>query len=645
LRFLQEALNNTVVGTSSEKKSGERKKTSGKKTSKSSTNHQITGPWTGERTWKQAIPHIAALHRGGKLVPFTGSGMSRPVCADWTSFISRLCVVTGVSKNALSPNTHSEELLRRADDAMRVLRGWMPNRRRDEISKALSPSKEALDVPPQSKALAEFRWPLVITTNYEDVFLEAVSLPSWNKDTYDIRGRTLQDCHAVLRSLDWPSSPILWTIQGFIGGPFMPVGDAMPDERRQESLLAEIVISHRQYQEAAYLNPHFRRAFSEVFRRRALLFLGSGITESYLAGLFAETLMMQGQRAGSHFALLPSHEANDVHRRFLSDRLGILAYTYDHYEEVVEFLTSLLASTKHFMPARFKAHLEPSDSAVEISSIGYRVARAGGTETVVILDHRDLIDDVERQRVLWAISVGRHRGRSSDILYHGEMSQVVLKRLELFETGFPRQPIHGYLYRHKEDPRLVAVAARPQEAQSDSPLDPRALSEIRAAMLALLRYATAESGVDAVRVGLLSAGPSAPWNPIFPLVMMLAAIRDFSREAQRRLQVEITVVDSRAWTRVVSGELPVHEILSAARLPILVQIDSELDSADTIVYMAEDGSTLSEVLEHLNLQAKDWMWTIVPASSTSRSLLSEPDKVLLIPYSTIILHPRREPAE
>lgn len=177
-----------MVGNSSEKKFGERKKTSGKKhaatsgrkTSKSSTNHQITGPGTGERTWKQAIPHIAALHRGGKLVPFTGSGMSRPVCADWTSFISRLCVVTGVSENALSPNTHSEELLRRADDAMRVLRGWMPNRRRDEISKALSPSKEALDVPPQSKALAEFRWPLVITTNYEDVFLEAVSLPSWN---------------------------------------------------------------------------------------------------------------------------------------------------------------------------------------------------------------------------------------------------------------------------------------------------------------------------------------------------------------------------------------------------------------------------------------------------------------------------------
>lgn len=595
----------------------------------------------GERTWKAAIPHLAALHRGGKLVPFIGSGMSRPVCAGWTPFISQLCIATEVCKEAPKDGTPTEELLRRADDAMRVLRGWGAARRRDAISEALRSSDGSLEVPRQAKALAEFRWPLVITTNYEDVFLKAVRLPGWSKDAYDVRGRTLQDCHAVLRSLDWPSSPILWAIQGFLGGPFMSLHETVPDESRRQSLLAEIVISHRQYQEATYLNPHFRRAFSEVFRRRALLFLGSGLTESYLAGLFAETLMMQGQRAGSHFALLPSHEVNDGHLRFLADRLGILAYAYDDYGEIIELLMQLLASTKHFMPLRFREGLEPADSAVEISSLEYGIARCDGPEIVVALVNRGIIDDARRQRVLWAVSVGRDREHASDILHHGGMSRPVLEQLGLSSDGFPTKPVDGYLYRHGEDRRLVAVAARPTQDHPDSPLDPRDLSEIRAATLALLQHAAADDGVDAVRAGLLSAGPSAPWNPIFPLVMMLAGIRDFSREARRPLRVEITVVDSRAWTRVVSGELPVHEVLSASRLPVLVRIDSELDSSDTIVYMAEDGSTLSHVLEHMSFQAKDWEWTIVPMINTSRSFGSDPQQVPLIPYSTIVLRPRR----
>jgi hypothetical protein len=595
-----------------------------------------------ERSWKDVIPHLAALHRGGKLVPFIGSGMSIPACAGWTPFISRLCIATGICEEALHDGTPTEERLRRADDAMRVLRGWRSDRRRDEISNALRSSDGVLEVPRQAKAHAEFRWPLVITTNYEDVFLNAVRLPTWSKDACDVRGRTLQDCHAVLRSLDWPSSPILWAIQGFLGGPFMSLDETVPDESRRQALLAEIVISHRQYQEATYLNPHFRRAFSEVFRRRALLFLGSGLTESYLAGLFAETLMMQGQRAGTHFALLPAHEVNDGHRRFLADRLGILAYAYDDYEEIIEVLTQLLASTKHFMPPHYRVGLESAGSAVEISSLEYRIARSDGPEIVVALANRGIIDDTKRQRVLWAVSVGRSWGHASDILHHGGMSRPVLKELELSSAEFPAKPVDDYLYRHEKDPRLVAVAARPTQEHPDSPLDPRDLPKIRAATLALLRYAAADDGIDAVRAGLLSAGPSAPWNPIFPLVMMLAAIRDFSRETREPLRVEITVVDSRAWTRVVSGELPVHEILSTSRLPVLVRIDSELDSADTIVYMAEDGSTLSHLFEHMSLQVKDWEWTIVPTISTSRSFGSDPQHVPLIPYSTVVLRPRRD---
>lgn len=78
---------------------------------------------------------------------------------------------------------------------------------------------------------------------------------------------------------------------------------------------------------------------------------------------------------------------------------------------------------------------------------------------------------------------------------------------------------------------------------------------------------------------------------------------------------------------------------------MLVRIDSELDSADTIVYMAEDGSTLSQVFEHMSLHVGDWEWTIVPTISTARSFGSDPQQIPLIPYSTIVLRPRREANE
>ena len=44
-------------------------------------------------------------------------------------------------------------------------------------------------------------------------------------------------------------------------------------------------MGHDEYRRVTYRDIHFRRAFAEVFRHRSLLFLGSGIRETYLQEL------------------------------------------------------------------------------------------------------------------------------------------------------------------------------------------------------------------------------------------------------------------------------------------------------------------------------------------------------------------------
>lgn len=618
------------------------------------------------QNWREVVPQLAALHRGGQLVPFIGLGMSRPRCSNWQGFVQRLCtaaaVPSGSPAGGSAPATDEASLLRLADDAMRTLRSWPHERRRPAIAQALF-DVTTTNLPPQASALAEFRWPLVISTNYEDLFWHAAREKSWNNEPFEILGRSLRDSQVVLRSLDWPSRPILWAIQGFLGGPYADVSESVPAVAQRDALLNQLVVGHRQYQEAAHLNPHFRRAFAEVFRRRALLFLGSGIAENYLANLFAEVLVTQGQRAGSHYALLPSWEVDDDKLRFLSDRLGVLAYTYDDYRDVEELLARLLSNTKHFMPAKYKTGEACPDTVVDVCQIVYRIQQPAGATLELVLDHRSIVDDATRQGCIWAVSVGRSVASDRHHLFHGSMSKGVLEALGLSAAGFSAEPVSEFLFPHSDRRELVAVAARPTrplvgpsaphtghsahagptDADSAPLPDSRTLDAIRRATDALLRFAASEPGIDAVRVGLLSAGPSAPWHPIFACVIMLGAIRDAARNLASNLRVELTVVDSRVWTRVLSGGLPVHEILSAARLPVLVQVDAaDGDIADSLVHMAEPGSTLRDLLHALRLQEGDWNWSVTPVQSSRAESNERPEDIALVPFSTITLHPSLE---
>lgn len=65
------------------------------------------------------LGEIAAAHRRGRLVPFIGSGLSRPVCRNWSGMIGRLEVMAGVTGAGGQDNA---ALVRRAALALDRLR-------------------------------------------------------------------------------------------------------------------------------------------------------------------------------------------------------------------------------------------------------------------------------------------------------------------------------------------------------------------------------------------------------------------------------------------------------------------------------------------------------------------------------------------
>ena len=164
--------------------------------------------------FQDILPHIATLYRRSLLVPFIGSGMSLPACTSWKEFLRKLALEAGVEEvskklSAKKQKVEPSLLSRLADETVSALRPLAYEVRSTKYRNALVACNPAQTVapPPQSEALAESYWPLVLTTNYDDLYWSAAS-KKWGSPI--VLGRRLEDCYQVLRSLDEPTPPVLW---------------------------------------------------------------------------------------------------------------------------------------------------------------------------------------------------------------------------------------------------------------------------------------------------------------------------------------------------------------------------------------------------------------------------------------------------
>jgi hypothetical protein len=267
-------------------------------------------PEIRELEFKDVLSTLVMLYRQGVLVPFIGSGMSLPTCTTWVEFLRKLAEEAGIEiPNELVEGdsiVEPQTLYRFADQTVAAIRPLRNIERARVYRNALRAWRDVdnPEIPPQTKSLASLFWPLVLSTNYDDLYWCAThpsSRPS-------IVGRTIDDCHRVLRALDETTPPILWVLQGFLGGQVADPEVYIKDSNRQRELLNQLVVGHQQYQRAINSEHHFRRAFAEIFRRRSLLFLGSGLLEDYLVNLFSEIIHHQGPGPYPHFVLVRTKE-------------------------------------------------------------------------------------------------------------------------------------------------------------------------------------------------------------------------------------------------------------------------------------------------------------------------------------------------
>jgi hypothetical protein len=263
------------------------------------------------------IKTLAAVYDRGCLVPFIGSGMSIPVCATWTQFVDELERLTGIDRGA--PIKGAE--IQRALSALQRLR-----REGRDIGAAVRAAvylDDELAKPTHSEALASIFWPLVCSTNYDEVYLRATLLR--HRAVRRVFGRSEADCRQVLKHLSLPDGEVLWALQGFLAPMSTEVKKALGDDFDAYRLEEELVVGHAEYRRAAHRAPHFRRCFAELFRTRSLFFLGAGLTEPYFRALFDEIIELSGPPVRPHFAIF---EAGKLDPEFMREQYHILCRTY-----------------------------------------------------------------------------------------------------------------------------------------------------------------------------------------------------------------------------------------------------------------------------------------------------------------------------
>lgn len=534
---------------------------------------------------------LCAAYDRGRLVPFIGSGMSMPACVDWETFVCNLEIQSSSERlNSGDAGPHGDAISR-AFVAMRSLRlqAGNTNAVAKAIEKAVYSSSFSKTIPAQAKALANLFWPLVCTTNYDDIYLRAKSLGNPR-----VLGRSDLDCHQILQHLSFPTSEVLWALQGFLA-PRDPCS-------KISGLEGELVVGHAEYRRVANREPHFRRCFAEVFRRSSLLFLGSGLAEPYFLYLFDEIIEFTGPPAKPHFAFV---EAGKVDTELMRERYHIVCMTYPkgkhgcvtHYlDEFRKFVDSsrVRPSTWGFR-VRSPRHLESKDTGDD-----FRVVRG------VLPDPRTL---PENEAV--ALSCGRRRTQKPNaVMKESRRGEILLNPNVADDIGLPRWAHHPGSYKWLNDRtvkwknwnKTYGIVARELIHEGPRP-DLRSSDAIRVAFLESLRKFEEEK-ITTIHVQLLASGERQAFHPWVALIQMARAYGQWFRErrkthCQEPLSVSLYVVLPAVVTLLQGGFIDLAEHLEDTELHIAIEVIDPAGGIERHHKFVKANAKLSELVQGL----------------------------------------------
>jgi hypothetical protein len=548
------------------------------------------------------LARLTTLYDRRLLVPFTGAGISAPNSALWEEFIQHLEVEARIQPGF---GTAPSQLIQRAARAVRQLPRHDYQQFTGSIRQALV-SKELAPIPPGAQALARIWWPLVITTNYDDWFLcEWNSIFATQKqrdlERMLVCGRTPVDCERVLNSLRAPDNPLLWAIQGFIGGQHLLASkpkDVSGIKRQQ--LAEEIVIGHAEYRREAYRSVGFRRAFSEVFRSRSLFFVGSGLTEDYFANLFDEVLELQGTLSHMHYALI---QAGRLDVDFLKERFQIHAIEYTDHKDVPKWID---AFREGLLTRQIHSNIWGIRSA-EPTQGGY--AEPG----LQVVSSRTLLLPANPNRgdECLLISAGKN---DEDLAISGSGRSAAKAHFpHLDEEPVDRRS--EYVWKFRNSPVYVA-RARDESRTGRKARDARIVFDAFREALDCAR----QDQFTGMQTTLLAAGQYRVFSPYVSLIQMVRAYAAWSRQQEPGFHLTISVgrdnpgkTSSRVPHLLTSGRLSLIDLVEVEELRFWVEIWRSPSDVSRFLEIADERSTLRSIMQRYGISNGEWSAVVVPS--------------------------------
>ncbi|OYT92274.1 MAG: hypothetical protein CFE43_09320 [Burkholderiales bacterium PBB3] len=543
----------------------------------------------------EGIDHLRAGYRRGLLVPFVGAGLSAPRMRGWLSLVKALAAEADVKDLKLPENPTDQHLILASE---RVV--WQAKARGLSLGNLMAkclPGTECdhAATPAATAALASVWWPLVLSTNYDRLFLDAFNAMhhdgkrKHDGDRMVALGRGADDSHTVLQSLNQPYRPLLWALQGFLG-----------QSMHGADLQREIVLGFEQYRRATFENAAFRSSFAELFRSRSFFFVGSGLSEEYFKGLFGESIVRLGVHQHAHCALINESDLALDTPWFLHTRLNIVALTYSDkggkkYSGFAPCLQELAAALN-----------EPPKG-------GRRFwVRSSLNESVSVDLEPSAIPPSDSENHWIVGSAGRSGGSrlsSGKLLVSGDVPTSL---------HGPTVAVSDHEDLHRVEGRNVLYAiARKSTVNGRAGRDLRHIADTTARALSF----AATNGAKVVSLMILSASTSkGRWPRVFSLIEMLRGIRQYALGRSDLLPLHVIIHDTAAgrsfdrsiaaWQAIESGKLDPSEVLNCEALRFLVEIHLGAETTRLPMYVAGKKS-VAQVAQYLGLDKK-WGFEVDP---------------------------------
>lgn len=399
----------------------------------------------------------------------------------------------------------------------------------DSVREALKGA--STEFPEQTTRLSELCWPLVVSTNYDDLFFYSCrcnpnSPHIASATNVQVLGRSARDCKLVMSSLSGPlDRQYVWHIQGFLGGQYGE--NVQQDVENLTSLQDQMVIGHSEYRAVTNRDPEFRRCFGEIFNTRSFLFLGTSLKEDYFLNLFGEALDLCGPSAVPHFAFTMKGE---VDAKFLSDQMNITVCEFDDWKTLPKWLERLrkeIAEPQTYTTRRSFVMRGGDPNSPDLEIVRGPVSlEVGGDEAVAFVAQRD--------------------------------SETKLPKLpeafrDLSTAGGKSLGRHVFQFK---DPRFYAVTARPEDSDDE---DNGVYMACRQ-MLDLLPEAPAISNIH---LQMSEFGGSVP--PVFGFMEAVRTFAQWKREGSSKLRLTVHVEPTIQFN-LDSGRIDIRELISSDQI-------------------------------------------------------------------------------